>query len=121
MLFVDAILAGNNATQAAIIAGFSANSARTQGCRLLTRDSIKTEIARRRGELIEKLDFSPERVLNRLMIEMDGLGGDTTSSARIKAAETLAKINGMMTEKREVEHSGEIGGAGPFTVVIVDP
>ena len=121
MMFVDAYMANNNATQAAITAGFSPNGASVQGCRLLARDSIKAEINRRRDELIEKLDFNPERVLNRLMIEMDGLGGDTTSSARIKAAETLAKINGMMTEKREVEHSGEIGSAGPFAVVIVDP
>lgn len=114
-------MANNNATRAAITAGFSANGASVQGCRLLARDSIKAEISRRREGLIEKLDLNPERVLTRLMIEMDGLGGDTTSSARIKAAETLAKIQGMMTEKREVEHSGSIDGAGRFEVVIVDP
>ena len=92
-----------NATQAAVVAGFSANSARTQGCRLLQRDNIKAEISRRRESIIEKLDLNPERVLNRLMIEMDGLGPDSNAGARIKAAELLAKMQGMLTDKHQIE------------------
>ena len=61
MLFVEAYMAGNNATQAAITAGYSANSARVTACRLLARDSIKAEVARRREGLIAKLDLSPEK------------------------------------------------------------
>ena len=59
-------------------------------------------MARRRESLIEKLDLNPDRVLNRLMIEMDGLGGDTTSSTRTKAAEILAKIQGMFEPDAQV-------------------
>ena len=88
-------MAGNNGCQSAIMAGFSASSARTQASRLLARDSIKDEIARRREVVIDELDLNPERVIKRLMTEMDGLGGDTNTSSRIKAAEVLAKIQGM--------------------------
>ena len=121
MLFIDAYMATNNGTQAAIAAGYSANGAGVAGCRLLKRDNVQEEITRRRQTLIEKLDLSPERVLNRLQIEADGLGPDTSAGARIKATELLGKHLGMFTEKREVEHSGSIDGAGRFEVVIVDP
>ena len=102
LLFVEAIMAGNNGCQSAIMAGFSASSARTQASRLLARDSIKDEIARRREVVIDELDLNPERVIKRLMTEMDGLGKDTNAGARIKAAELLAKIQGMLTPDSQV-------------------
>ena len=114
-------MATGHATNSAITAGYSADSARTTGCRLLKREYIKEELNRRRQTLIEKLDLSPEKVLARLQIEADGLGPDTSAGARIKATELLGKHLGMFTEKHQVEHSGDVGGSGRFEVVIVDP
>ena len=39
---------------------------------------------------------------------------------KLRALDSIAKHLGMFTEKREVEHSGEISG-GRFEVMIVDP
>ena len=102
MAFIDAYIEGYSGTESAIMADFSPRSAATTACRLLKKAHIKAEISRRREGLIEKLDLNPERVLNRLMIEMDGLGGDTNAGARIKAAELLAKIQGMLTPDSQV-------------------
>ncbi len=103
MAFIDAYLVSNNGTSAAKSVGFSPISAATTACRLLKKDNIRAEINRRRQNAIEKLDLNPERVLNRLMIEMDGLGPDSNAGARIKAAELLAKMQGMLTDKHQIE------------------
>ena len=120
-MFIDAYVAGHNATKAAIIAGYSEGSARQQASRILARDYIKEEVDRRRQDAVAKLNLSPEFVLQRLQAEANGLGPGTSAEARIKALELLGKHMGMFVEKREIEHSGEIDAGGKFEVVIVDP
>ena len=120
-MFIDAYVAGHNATQAAIIAGYSEGSARQQASRILARDYIKAEVNRRRQEAVTKLNLSPEFVLERLQTEANGLGPDTSAGARIKAVELLGKHMGMFVDKREVEHSGGIDAGDKFEIVIVDP
>ena len=121
LAFIDAYIAGNSGTYSATIAGFSVKCAATTACRLLKKAHIKAEIARRREVAVEELELQPEKVLQRLLVEVDGLGPDTNADARLKAAELAGKYLGMFIEKREVEHSGEVGGTGRFEVVIVDP
>ena len=120
-MFIDAYVAGHNATKAAIIAGYSEGSARQQASRILARDYIKDEVNRRRQEAVTKLNLSPEFVLERLQTEANGLGPDTSAGARIKAVELLGKHMGMFVDKREVEHSGGIDAGDKFEIVIVDP
>lgn len=66
-LFIEAFLSnGENATQAALAAGFSASSAASQGSRLLKNDKVSQEIARRRSEVLESAELTTEGVLRSL-------------------------------------------------------
>lgn len=63
LLFVEAFLTnGENITQAAIAAGFSANSASAAGSRLLRDDRVLTEIERRRAEIVSNLRLDTDRL-----------------------------------------------------------
>jgi phage terminase small subunit len=84
------------------MADFSARSAATTACRLLKKVHIKAEIARRREVAVEKLELQPEKVLQRLLVEMDGLGPDTNAGARLKAAELAGKYLGMFAPDSQV-------------------
>ena len=106
MAFIDAYIEGHSGTQSAIMAGFSAKCAATQAYRLLKKVHIKAEIDHRREVAVEKLELEPEKVLQRLLVEMDGLGPDTNAGARLKAAELAGKYLGMFTEKHQVESVG---------------
>jgi len=63
-LFKSAYLAnGMNATQAAITAGYSKKTAKSQGARLLTNVDIRDAIAGRSEKALAKIDFSVDRTL----------------------------------------------------------
>lgn len=64
--FVDEYLIDLNATQAAIRAGYSKNTAAEQGARLLINVNISEEIQKRRVELQNKLEITQEKVLQEL-------------------------------------------------------
>lgn len=66
-LFIEAMLAnGGNATQAAVKAGFSKNTAGSQGYDLLKRPDVATELARRHAELAARFEINTENVLREL-------------------------------------------------------
>ena len=102
MAFIDAYIEGHSGTQAATIAGFSVKCAATTACRLLKKAHIKAEIASRREVAVEKLELQPEKVLQRLLVEMDGLGPDTNAGARLKAAELAGKYLGLFGPDSQV-------------------
>ncbi|MGO0308729.1 terminase small subunit [Endozoicomonas acroporae] len=56
--FVDEYLIDQNATRAAIAAGYSPKTARAQGCRLLTNADIATEIRVSQGKLSRELNIT---------------------------------------------------------------
>jgi phage terminase small subunit len=61
--FVDEYLIDLNATQAAIRAGYSKDTANEQGSQNLAKLSIQSAIAERQTKLAEKLEITQERVL----------------------------------------------------------
>lgn len=62
--FVEAYLSnGQNATQAAIAAGYSAKTAYQQGSRLLSHVEVSSEIIRRTTKVVNKLEVTAERIL----------------------------------------------------------
>ena len=61
--FIDQYLIDRNATQAAIRAGYSAKTARSQGQRLLTKVDIKDLVNQKMTELEEKAGLTAERVM----------------------------------------------------------
>lgn len=65
--FVEAYISnGENATDAAIAAGFSAHTAGSQGSRLLKDVNVQAQIRERRAQLLNKLELTTEAVLRSL-------------------------------------------------------
>ncbi len=58
--FVDEYMVDQNATRAAIAAGYSPKTARAQGCRLLTNADIAPEIRARQNKLSRELNITAQ-------------------------------------------------------------
>jgi phage terminase small subunit len=67
-LFLRHYLKLNNATQAAIAAGYSAKTARQGGTVLLSHPVIAAQIAERRAKIIAKLDFGADQAMEELAV-----------------------------------------------------
>jgi phage terminase small subunit len=64
--FVERYVETNNGTQSAIVAGYSVKSARTIASQLLKRRNIKEAIERRNAQLMDDLNFTPDRIIREL-------------------------------------------------------
>ena len=118
--FCDAYLAnGMNATQAALEAGYSPRTAKSQGSRLLTFVDVQEYIRERTEARVKERIASGDEVLAFLSDVMCGheketqvvvteCGVDTvgfiSQRNQIKAAEVLAKCHGLTTQR--IEHEG---------------
>lgn len=60
--FIKEYLLDQNATRAAIAAGYSEKSAKVTGSRLLTNANVAGEINKKNAEINQKLDLSAERI-----------------------------------------------------------
>ena len=140
--FIEEYLIDLNATQAAIRAGYSEKTARSQGQRLLTNVDIQNAIKDLREEIqndniakikdIEEfLSLSMNGLINEEVIVVEGVGDGFSSAKtiekqisakdRIKAAELLGKRYSLFTDKMDlsVEKSekladiiNQLGGEG---------
>ncbi len=127
--FADEYLIDLNATQAAIRAGYSEKTARSQGQRLLTNVDIQSYIEERMASHEKETIAQQEEILETLTAILRGkekgatLRGTgkgrqviddmpPTTTERIKAAELLGKRYAMWTEKQQID--------GVQQVVIVD-
>jgi len=91
-----------NATRAAINAGYSEDSARQQGSRLLTNDDIRDRVIELSNATADELGITRRRILTRLWENavQQHPGGSN------KALELLMKHRGDLIEK--VHHEGGI-------------
>ncbi|KKK68636.1 hypothetical protein LCGC14_2942080 [marine sediment metagenome] len=89
-----------NATQAAIRAGYSEHTARSQGQRLLTNVDIQEALAGLQAEGATQTQLTREFVIEGLM----GIAeyGGKMLAARVRAYELLGKHQGMFTERLEI-------------------
>mgnify|MGYP003368636765 CR=1 FL=1 len=127
--FADEYIVDLNATQAAIRAGYSEKTARSQGQRLLTNVDVQSYIEERMHSHQKDTIAKQEEILETLTAIMRGdekgatLRGTgkgrqviddmpPTTTERIKAAELLGKRYAMWTEKQQID--------GVQQVVIVD-
>ena len=103
-LFVDEIvLDPSNYTQAALRAGYAADSAKQTGSRLMTDNDICVAIVAERTLAVEKSGSSLPSVIARL----DGLAsGAKADRDKIRALELVGKLLGGFIHR--VEHSGSI-------------
>lgn len=67
-VFVAEYIVDQNATKAAIRAGYSEKTAEQQGSRLLGNVKVSAEVDRNLGKKLEKLDITAEKVLRELAL-----------------------------------------------------
>ena len=117
--FADEYIISGNATQAAILAGYSKKTARSIGQENLTKPDIKKYIDERLDELESSKIAKQDEVLRYLTSIMRGFETEQTlrgtgegmqtiddievsAKDRIKAAELIGKRYAMWTDKQEV-------------------
>ena len=112
-LFVSEYLVDLNAAQAALRAGYSAQSAKAIGYRLLQKPEVAEEIRRAVEARAERLQLSSEDVLRSIVdIRGKAVTGGKLNQA-LKANELLGKHLKLFTDR--VEHAGTDGAAMEFS------
>ena len=102
--FVQEYLVDLNATQAAIRAGYSPETAGAIGCENLKKPNIKARIDREMAEISARTGANQERIIRELGEIAFAKAGK--QAYKLKALELLGKHLGLFAEK--VEHEGEI-------------
>lgn len=110
--FVDEYLVDSNATQAAIRATYARNSAKEQGCRLLTKANVAAAIQEGRAKLTAATETSAKRVLSEIASIAFTQECNVKISEKLKALELLGKYHKLFTDK--VEHIQE---AEPIPII----
>lgn len=99
--FVEEYMVDANATAAYIRAGYSPKGAEGHAARLVGNGRVKEAIAAARAKRSKSVEIRAEHVLSILVKEAKGEGKDTSSAARIRAAELIGKHIGMFVERHE--------------------
>ncbi len=92
--FVREYLVDFNATQAAIRAGYSPKTAGSQAHDLLKKPEIQACLAEFRQKAAEKTVTDSAWVRQRLREEATNFSPQSSQSARVRAVELIAKMNG---------------------------
>jgi phage terminase small subunit len=104
--FVQEYLIDLNATQAAIRAGYPANSAAEVGYENLRKPRIAEAIAEVQKSRSEELNLTQNDVVRGLYAEAKLTGDGSSHAARVSAWGLLARHMGMLKDR--VEHSGSV-------------
>lgn len=102
--FIDEYLVDLNATQAAIRAGYSAKTARQTAAETLSKPYIAAAVAAKQSERAEKLELTAAGItqgLVRIADNAEKLGGAPGLSVARQAWMDVAKLNGLIVERRE--------------------
>lgn len=104
--FVREYLVDFNATQAAIRAGYSKKTAQEQGSRLLSNVMVQAELKAFRERAAEQTQTDINWVRQRLKEEATDYSEFASHSARIKAIELLARLNGDFEKDNKQKNEG---------------
>ncbi len=95
---------GFNATQAAISAGYSKNTASQTGSENLGKPEIQLAVQEFMGKATKKALITTEDIVKRLIDEAEYIGEGASHSARIAALKTLTDFTGGFdNNKQKVE------------------
>lgn len=113
LLFATEYIKTANATQAALKAGYSENSARQQGSRLLSNANVSKYIQQHMEQKNNNTIATADEVLQYLTRVMNGeekdaFGLDVSVNDRTKAAELLGKRHMLFTDKVKLDAEIEI-------------
>lgn len=106
--FVREYLVDLNATQAAIRAGYSEDTAKQQGARLLTNADVLAAVDAGKAQRAAELKVTASDVIRILLKEATADDGPTCKTGRVKAAELLGKHLAMFDERSKVEVTGDV-------------
>jgi phage terminase small subunit len=98
-MFVNEYALDNNATQAAIRAGYSKATAAAQASRLLTNANVAETIAAAQAKQAERAEIDTAWVIARLVEEAQNAD---KSSTRVRALELLGKHLGMFSDRLDI-------------------
>jgi hypothetical protein len=109
--FVEYYVASHNATQAAIKAGYSPDTAYSSGQRLLKNVEVAAAITEREADIANQLGLTKQRILEalwdayqRALAVPDG----RQLSVAVKCLELLLRHRGMLTDRQQVEVAGAV-------------
>ena len=114
--FVEAYcgVAKFNGSKAAIIAGYSAKTARSKASQLLTKVNIQEYIEKFMTQATEKALCTTEDVVNGLLTEAQCNGEGSSQSARVTAWKALGDYTGGFDKSvSKVDHSSKDGSMSP--------
>lgn len=89
---------GNNATKAALSAGYSKKTAYSQGQRLLKNVEIKKALGLEEEKLKQKYEYTVEKLIEELEIAQNAAINAGNLTAYLKAVELKGKAFGLFTE-----------------------
>ena len=93
--FATAYVASGNATESAIMAGYSPSSARTQGSKLVARPDVQAEIEAVRQRSVAASAWDAGRVINELVATAREARDGQQYQAAVRAYELIGKHVGM--------------------------
>ena len=118
---VEYLKTPENATDAAIRAGYSPKTATAQASRLLTNVNVKKAIDEAQSETRERVKegvgLTIDMVVQGLLKEAQDYAEGSTQSARVSAWAHLGKHLGMFKDK--IEHTGVNGGPIDLSLKVV--
>ena len=118
MAFCRAYIVSNNATQAAIEAGYSEKTAKDIGCQNLKRDRVQDAMAVFRADVAERNRITEDDLLVELEEARQAAlkAGVAQSSAAVAATMGKAKLMGFLTDRIDHTTNGESiqSGLGHF-------
>lgn len=130
-LFVKEYLVDLNATQAAIRAGYSANSAGVTGCENLIKPNIQNAIQEAMQERKKRVEITADSVLESIiLIQQDAMQKETNEegvqkminhAAALKAGELLGKHLGIFIDKKEITGANGAPLVVQSSVTFVEP
>ncbi len=105
--FIDEYLIDLNATQAAIRAGYSVETAKKKAAGWVVKGSVSQAIQAAREKVKQRNELSQDDVIQGLLLEAKRDGKGASHAARVSAWTQLGKHLGMFVERHE--HSGPNG------------
>ena len=99
--FAEEYVIDSNATQAAIRAGYSEHTAKSQGQRLLTKVDVAAAIQGLQAELRERMAVTVESISDQLDAAYEQAKDNGQAAAMVQACMGLAKLHGLLIDKTE--------------------
>lgn len=105
--FVSEFLKDQNATQAAVRAGYSKSTANQQGSRLLANVGVAAELRKKQTRVAKKAEITVESLAAEFEEARQLARRQKQASAMVAATSGKGKLSGLLVERRH--HSGAIG------------